>query len=342
MAASAGPTTGETALFLLSGSDLTTRFSLHFLFDPDHYFAQHNILSLETVPHDEPFLSGALKVSREFLDLFTTGEPRKPNFSMQFPARLITSEMEWADLVLDGSTRLQINEILSWMQYGDQLMNDWGLGKKLRPGYRSLFYGPPGTGKTLTACLLGKETQRDVYRIDLSMVISKYIGETEKNLSRIFDQAENKNWILFFDEADALFGKRTKVEDSHDRFANQEVSYLLQRIEAFDGIVILASNLKTNIDDAFNRRFESIIEFPMPKPPERVQLWKKGFSASSELEKGVELRELSEKYELSGGSIMNVIRYASLMALAQQSNLIRMRDLREGIKREYQKEGRTF
>ena len=131
-----------------------------------------------------------------------------------------------------------------------------------------LFHGPPGTGKTLTAGLLGKIAQKDVYRIDLSMVISKYIGETEKNLARLFDKAERKDWILFFDEADSLFGKRGQVKDAHDKYANQEVSYLLQRVEAYNGLVILASNFKNNIDEAFLRRFQSIIYFPLPAKEE--------------------------------------------------------------------------
>ncbi|HAP64926.1 MAG TPA: AAA family ATPase [Cytophagales bacterium] len=334
--------TGETVVFLIAGSDMAARFSLHSLFGNDHFFHKHNILKLESGTQDEPFLSGALQLSREFLEFFTTGEVHRPTFSMDFPARHIETDLDWDDLVLDNGTVNQIREIHIWMQYGETLMQEWGMAKKLRPGYRALFHGPPGTGKTLTACLLGKETSRDVYRVDLSMVISKYIGETEKNLSKVFDQAENKNWILFFDEADALFGKRTKVEDSHDRFANQEVSYLLQRVESYNGVVILASNQKSNMDDAFNRRFESIIEFPMPSPKERRRLWEQGFSEASTLDDGVELWKLSEQYELSGGSIMNVIRFASLAALAAQSNQIRQQDLMEGIRREYMKEGRVL
>lgn len=334
--------TGETAVYLLTGFDLEARFSLHSLFASEHFFSKHNILRLEPASQEEPFLSGALKLSREFLEFFTTGEVHRPAFSMDFPARHIETDLSWDDLVLDQQTIAQIREIHVWMEHGPTLMNEWGMGKKLRPGYRALFHGPPGTGKTLTACLLGKETDRDVYRVDLSMVISKYIGETEKNLSKVFDQAENKNWILFFDEADALFGKRTKVEDSHDRFANQEVSYLLQRVESYNGVVILASNQKGNMDDAFNRRFETIIDFPMPKPKERRRLWEMGFSEASKLDEGVEIWKLSEQYELSGGSIMNVIRYASLTALAAQSTIIQQHDLVEGIRREYMKEGRIL
>jgi SpoVK/Ycf46/Vps4 family AAA+-type ATPase len=221
-------------------------------------------------------------------------------------------------------------------------MEEWGLKKRLRAGYRSLFYGPPGTGKSLTACMLGKHTGRDVYRIDLSLVTSKYIGETEKNLARIFDQAKNKNWILFFDEADALFGKRTEISDAHDRYANQEVSYLLQRIEDHDGVVILASNMTENLDDAFTRRFESIIHFPMPRPEQRLQIWRNGFSAKSTLSHEVDLENLAGSCEISGGAIMNVIRYSSMKALSRGSEEIFLADLQEGIRKELLKEGRTI
>ena len=334
--------TGETAVFILAGGDLEARFSLHRLFEADHFFSKHNILKLESVGGEEPFLSGALRISREFLDYFTTGEVRKPNFSHDFPAKLITTELEWEDLVLEKTTIKQIDEIKAWIDYGHILMNGWGLAKKIRPGYRSLFYGPPGTGKTMTACLVGKSTGRDVYKIDLSMVVSKYIGETEKNLSNVFEQAENKNWILFFDEADSLFGKRTSVEDSHDRYANQEVSFLLQRLETFDGIVVLASNMKGNLDEAFTRRFESIINFPLPTPDERLMIWKKGFSESCQLDEKINLKRIARDYELSGGAIMNVVRYASLMALKRGDHILIPEELEDGIKKEYLKEGKTF
>ena len=213
---------------------------------------------------------------------------------------------------------------------------------RLQPGFTSLFHGPPGTGKTLSACLLGKHCGCDVYKIDLSMIVSKYIGETEKNLARIFDMAEHKQWILFFDEADALFGKRTRVDDAHDRYANQEISFLLQRIEEFNGVVILASNLKANIDDAFMRRLQSMVYFPMPKPAERLRIWTNAFSPRAEPEQKIDLGRIAEKYELAGGTIMNVVRYASLKALSRQSVVILLEDLEEGIRREFQKEGRTL
>ncbi|MEP1780548.1 ATP-binding protein, partial [Reichenbachiella sp.] len=310
--------------------------------DRDHFFAKHNILKMDPVADGEPIMSGVLRLSEEVLDYFTSGTIRKPDLSIKFPARHITTDLEWGDLVLEQNTAHQIDEIRTWIEHGHVLMNGWGLGKKIRPGYRCLFYGPPGTGKSMTACLLGKSTGKDVYRVDLSMVVSKYIGETEKNLSRVFEQAESKNWILFFDEADALFGKRTGVKDAHDRYANQEVSYLLQRIEIYDGIIILASNMRGNLDEAFTRRFESIIPFPIPKSEERRRLWEKGFSSKCVLENKINLEEISSKYELSGGSTMNVIRYSSLMALRRNSNEIKLNDLEEGIKKEFQKEGKTI
>lgn len=332
--------TGETLAFLLAGTDLKKRFQVLSLFDQKHPFASHHILSIDTSEEQEPFLSGSLDLSPEYISLFTTGETHRPRFSAQFPARFIETRLDWQDLVLHPGTLATVREIESWIKHGDTLLNDWQMAGKIRPGYRALFYGPPGTGKTMTACLLGKSTGRDVYMVDLSTVVSKYIGETEKNLSRIFDMAENKDWILFFDEADALFGKRTETKDAHDRYANQEVSYLLQRIEAFKGISILASNMKGNLDKAFIRRFESVIYFPMPAPKERLQLWKKGFSPKAILGDDIQLEQIANAHELSGGSIMNVIRFASLQAIEKGDNTITMSSINQGIQREFAKEGR--
>ena len=192
----------------------------------------------------------------------------------------------------------------------------------------------------MSAALLGRLSERDVYRIDLSLVVSKYIGETEKNLARVFDRAQQQGWILFFDEADALFGKRSETTNSNDRYANQEVAYLLQRIEGFDGVAILASNLRDNLDDAFTRRFESIVYFMLPRPPERLRLWQRGFSAKAQLAPEVELEAIARDYELSGGSIMNVIRRVSLESIAADQRAIERDDLVRAIRRELANEGR--
>lgn len=333
--------TGETAAFILAGDDLATRFELTRIFEGDHFFARQNILHLSPVAATESMLSGSITISREYRHLFTSGVISKPNYNSEFPARLIQTKLAWEHLVLPQSTLELLDEIKHWILHGQQLLQDWEMDQKIQPGFTSLFHGLSGTGKTLSACLLGKHCGCDVYKIDLSMIASKYIGETEKNLAKIFDLAEHKNWILFFDEADALFGKRTQVDNSHDRFANQEISFLLQRIEEFDGIVILASNLKTNIDDAFIRRFQSVIYFPMPRPPERLRIWQNAFSPKTVLEKKIDLESVAQKYDLSGGTIMNVVRFASLKALSRNNNIILLEDLETGIRREFLKEGKT-
>ncbi|NUN12904.1 MAG: AAA family ATPase [Myxococcales bacterium] len=334
--------TGETAVFIVAEDDLQTRFQVSELICGNHPFAQLGVVYLAPPASGEPLLSGALVMEREYVLRFTTGSQPSPRFCADFPARRIETSVTWEDLVLPSVVLEQLDEIQQWLRHGNTLLNSWGMAGKLKPNFTSLFVGPPGTGKTLSASLLGKYCSVDVYKVDLSLVVSKYIGETEKNLSKIFDLAESRRWILFFDEADALFGKRTKVDDSHDRFANQEVSFLLQRIEEFCGVVILASNMKNNIDDAFVRRFHSIISFPIPRPQERQRIWQKAFSDKCQLEEKIDLRKLAERYEVSGGTIMNVVRYASLRTLSRNEIIIRAGDIEEGVRREFLKEGRSL
>jgi hypothetical protein len=334
--------TAETALFLLSGNNMYERAAAAALFEEDHYLLKHNIIQLHEAAPNEPQWSGAITLVQDYVHYFLTGQYQRPHFSKDFPARLITTEMEWEELVLPADTTQQIEDIKTWIQHHHTLLNEWGFHKKLKPGYKSLFYGPPGTGKTLVSCLIGKLCNMDVYRIDLSMIVSKYIGETEKNLEKVFRMAENKNWILFFDEADALFGKRTGVSNSHDRYANQETAYLLQRIEEYNGIVVLATNLKSNIDEAFARRFQSLIYFPVPQADERAVLWKQSFSAATVLDDEIDVKHLAKKHELTGGMIMNVVQYSSLMALKRNENIIRLNDVEKGIQKELAKEGRIL
>jgi len=330
--------TGETLAFILGGNNLEIRFAVRQLLSADHVFTQHNILEIKSLD-GLPIIKSPLRLSNETLSCITTGEAYRPVMGIDFPAQYIQTQLTWDDLVLHPGTRTQIDDINIWLQHNDTLMLEWGMAAKLRPGHRSLFYGSPGTGKTMTACLLGKSTGCDVYKVDLSLVVSKYIGETEKNLAKLFDQAQHKSWILFFDEADALFGKRTTTKDAHDRYANQEVSFLLQRIETFDSLAILSSNQKDNLDEAFTRRFESIIYFPIPRPEERLKLWQQGFSERAQFDKKVNLVDIAEKHKLTGGTIMNVIRYVSLQAIHRGNNMITMADIEKGIRREYAKEG---
>lgn len=332
---------GETLAFILGGNDLERRFRVQLLFDPAHCFIRDGILAPSPEHSDQPLMQAPLWITEDTLARLTGGRSLRPAFGARFPAQFIETASSWDHLVLHPGTRAQVDEIATWIEHGATLMEDWGMGSKLRPGIRCLFHGPPGTGKTMTACLLGQATGRDVYKLDLSLVVSKYIGETEKNLARVFDQAQSKGWILFFDEADALFGKRVDGHDAHDRYANQEIAFLLQRIETFDGIAILASNLKDNIDDAFLRRFENIVYFPMPREEERLRLWRQGFSPKARLAEDLDLDALARQHTLSGGSVMNVIRFASLRAIADGDRPIATQDLLTGIRRELAKEGKA-
>lgn len=309
--------TGETASFILAGEDVEKKKTVIRMFQRDHWFYTQNILRLEGAGEGEPFLSGQLRATDEFLSHVLLDREYKPDYTIGFPAKLITTPLEWKDMVLDYHTYEALEDINTWIEYQYTILEDWGLKRILKPGFRALFYGPPGTGKTLAATLLGKKNHMDVYRVDLSMIVSKYIGETEKNLAKVFDLAENRNWILFFDEADALFGKRTSTNTSNDRHANQEVAYLLQRIEDFPGMVILATNLKSNIDEAFSRRFQSIIYFPIPNEELRAALWRNMLPTQWLGEDVEELITMAAETELSGGSITNVVRRCAIMMTHQ-------------------------
>jgi hypothetical protein len=333
--------TVETAAFILAGSSLGRRLALKALFDDDHFLIHDKLIEHPDSPSTNLF-SNALLVGREKLGWLTTATAFRPAFSSNFPARRLTSELDWDDLVLANSVAAEVGEIQAWIAHRKTLMQDWQLSKHIKPGFRSLFYGPPGTGKTLTATLLGKRTGLDVYRVDLSMVVSKYVGETEKNLGAVFDQAAKNDWILFFDEADALFGRRTQTSSANERYANQEVAYLLQRLEEFPGIVILASNLKGNIDEAFARRFQSMIYFPPPKNDERVRLWRSVFAQPQRLAADVDLQRIASEFDLPGGAIINVLRYAALMALRRDAGQVSREDIEHGVRREMRKEGKII
>lgn len=308
--------TGETAAFLLAGDDVEKRAAVMALFSDDHWFHKNNILGLEGAGKGEPFLSGQLRVTDEFLSKVLLRKDFKPTYGSDFPAKRIETELNWEDLVVDYKVETALENIHTWINGHQTIMEDWGLRKYLKRGYRALFYGPPGTGKTLAATLLGKRNHMDVYRVDLSMIVSKYIGETEKNLAKVFDMAESRNWILFFDEADALFGKRTSANTSNDRHANQEVAFLLQRIEDYDGIIILATNLKSNIDEAFARRFQSMVYFPIPDEQQRRQLWENMLPESWLEDDKKEILKVAALEEISGGNIANVIRQCAIYLYA--------------------------
>ena len=334
--------TGDTVLFILRGSDLAGRLAVkQQILSNDNPLIKERVLLLEETKDNEPMSSGRLSVAPDFVELCLFGREWMPRFSNQFPAQLIATGLTWEDLVVSNATRQELDVLQSWLEHERTLWTDPILQKRIKKGYRALFYGPPGTGKTLAATLLGNRFNKAVYRVDLSQVVSKYIGETEKNLSNLFDIAENKNWILFFDEADALFGKRTSVSSSHDRYANQDVAYLLQRVEDYNGLVILASNFKNNLDQAFMRRFQSVIHFPMPDAQERLLLWQRTLPKIIPLAADVSLNELAQRYELTGSSILNIIHISTIRALADGQVLTKSLLLDE-MRKVYANEGKTL
>lgn len=257
-------------------------------------------------------------------------------------ATRIVPRRGWDDLVLPPDSRAQLEEICAAARTRRRVYEDWGFERKLAlgAGLNVLFAGPSGVGKTLSAEILAGELGLDVYAIDLSSVVSKYIGETEKNLSRVFDEAEATNGVLFFDECDALFGKRTEIRDAHDRYANIEVNYLLQRIDAYDGIIILATNLRSNLDSAFTRRIRYAVEFPFPEAQQRAGIWRKVFPDQTPLGTDIDFDFLARQFRMSGGSIKNIALNAAFLA-AGNGGRLGMKQVIHATRRELQKMGKT-
>jgi hypothetical protein len=256
-------------------------------------------------------------------------------------AHRIRPSVGWDDLVLPRQPLLFLHELSDRARLRPQVLDRWGMreGGRKGEGISALFAGPPGTGKTMAAEVIAMALGFDLYTIDLATVVDKYIGETEKNLDRIFNEAERVNGVLFFDEADALFGKRSDVKDAHDRYANVETAFLLQRMEAFDGIAVLATNLRSNLDEAFARRLDALIDFPMPDVEHRRMLWQRALRPGVPRADGIDLEFLAEKFELSGGHIRNIALAASYMAAAAD-RAVDMTDLIRGTQREFVKLGR--
>ncbi len=255
--------------------------------------------------------------------------------------KLSPRNYSWSDITLPAKALAQLREIRAQVKHRRTVYGAWGFDDKFGHGRGlcALFHGPSGTGKTMAAEIMARELDLEAYKIDLSTVVSKYIGETEKNLAAIFQEAETSNAILFFDEADALFGKRSEVKDAHDRYANIEINYLLQRIEEFEGLVILATNFRKNIDDAFFRRMQFAVEFPFPNEVHRYRIWHQHFPSSAPVADDVDFNFLAKRFNITGGNIKNIVVNAAFLAAAN-SGVIHMEDLIRATKREYEKIGR--
>jgi SpoVK/Ycf46/Vps4 family AAA+-type ATPase len=258
-------------------------------------------------------------------------------------AQKIEPRYGWEDIILPADQKAQLTEICGQFRHTATVFGEWGFLRKTSrgKGMSVLFAGPSGTGKTMAAEIIAGELGLDLYRIDLSSVVSKYVGETEKNLDRIFREAEDSNAILFFDEADALFGKRSEVKDAHDRYANIEVSYLLQKMEDYQGIVILATNFRKNMDEAFVRRLSFAVDFPFPDEQHRLQIWRRAFPEDAPLQATEEFPFLARQLKVAGGNIKNIALTSAFLA-AQEAAPIGIQHIVWAAKREYQKMGKLI
>jgi AAA+ superfamily predicted ATPase len=276
------------------------------------------------------------------IDLFVASRAHS-NQNLGVLATKIKPRYAWDDIILPYDTRNQLREMVNQVRQKPIVYGRWGFDRKLAlgKGLHALFAGESGTGKTMAADIMAGELGLDLYKVDLSSLVSKYIGETEKNLDRIFTEAATSNAILFFDEADAIFGKRSEVKDSHDRYANIEISYLLQRMEVYDGVVILATNLRANMDDAFTRRLHFAIEFPYPEVTDRERIWRINFPTETPLAEDVNWYELARRFRLAGGNIRNIILASAFLA-AEHDEPVGMVHLLHATRREYQKMGRLI
>ncbi len=306
--------------------------TIHFRMGPEQILRAALAARQQAVAEDRPLVVADLR----------SGARAQNAAGLERLARRVHPVVGWADLVLPTDVIEQLQELASRARYRDVVLDRWGMGKASSTrgrGLTALFAGDSGTGKTMSAEVMAGELGLDLYVIDLSTVIDKYVGETEKHLDRIFSEADRVNGVLLFDEADAVFGKRSDVKDSHDRYANVEVAYLLQRMELFDGVAILTTNLRSNLDDAFTRRLDSVVDFPVPEEEDRLRLWQRHLPADVPRDDDLDLPFLARRFRISGGNVRNICLAGAYLAAAADRPL-RMADLIHGTAREYQKLGR--
>jgi AAA+ superfamily predicted ATPase len=295
--------------------------------------AVNSLRNISAIDENYPFTTEGIYVSCR----------AQSNKNLNLLTQKVESIYSWGDIVLPEEQTEQLREITGCVHYQHIVYGEWRFDKKHpgNGGINVLFSGPSGTGKTMAAGIIANELNLDIYKIDLSTVVSKYIGETEKNLSAIFREAETSNAVLFFDEADALFGKRSEIKDSHDRYANIEVSYLLQRMEEYRGIVILATNLKKNMDEAFIRRMHFMVEFPFPEEDDRRRIWNNVFPQEVPLNRDIDFKFLARQFKITGGNIVNIALSAAFLA-ATEGKKLGMPHIIRATKREFQKTGKLY
>ncbi len=313
----------RTALFLLSGGNSEQFIHYQNRLRSNNRLFTEQIVNLYSVDEHQNYLPDSLiQLDSAYTDYLLVGDVPRLDSGSNFPAKLLETNKTFDDLVLRDSAKQQLQPALNYVKVQQELYADEKVSRKVNKGFVLLLYGPPGTGKTLTASIIGNELNTQVYQIDSSLVVSKYIGETEKNLERVFSRLEGKNCILFFDEADAMFGKRTEVLDSKDRYANQGVSYLLQRMEKFDGLIILATNYEQNFDDAFKRRILTKIHIGRPGVEERIQLWNNALPDGYSYQSETYVNAMSNHFDFTGANISVVVKMSIEKAFSEGANIL--------------------
>lgn len=325
----------QTLLFIITANDPMLFLKGYELLSPDHVLQQNEVINFSETEKHEAKINAQFNLNPHWFDHFVTGKPLAHSLNHQF-GEVLTTPLSWHDLVVDPLTQAALHEITTWCQHQHTILKDWDLQQKLKPGYRALFYGPTGTGKTLSAALLGKELNKTVYRIDTTSLVSKYIGETEKNLAQLFKTASQRDWILYFDEADTLFSKPLNAQSANDHHVNAINASVLKQLSDFAGLAILATERKTNIDPRFYPLLQNSIYFPPPNAQQRLQLWQNAFNGTPQLASEINLNTIAENHELTAASILNVLRYCAITAIRKNSNTVSLQDLMEGITREKQ------
>ena len=329
----------QTAIYLYAGNDDDRTMEGHAILHKRNALFLDGILKLTPPNSNNTFFSSFLvSLDTAYFSHFLYGKKIRLDEMENFPAQLLETNKTFKDLVLDDNTRLQLVTVMNYAKHYKTMYQK--TGGQLQ-GYVTMFFGPPGTGKTMTASVLGKELGIDVYKVNLSRVISKYIGETEKNLEVVFDRLGGRDCILFFDEADALFGKRSEVTEANDRYANQEIAYLLQKIDQCQCLVILATNFRQNLDTAFTRRILSTIKIDWPSMNERQLIWEKTLVEPFTYSPSDLPKTLAGKYAITGSNINNIIKLGCYEALENDTHEITLPLLEPFIKREYIKERRS-
>jgi len=313
----------RTAIYLLSGGDSLKFVYYQNILRSNNRLFTEQIVNLYSVGEHHNYLPDSLiQLDSAYVDYLFAGEIPRLDSGNNFPAKLLETNKTFEDLVLKESAKKQLEPALNYVKVQQKLYANNEVGNKIKKGFVLLLHGPPGTGKTLTASIIGNELKTQVYQIDSSLVVSKYIGETEKNLERVFKRLEGKNCILFFDEADAMFGKRTEVQDSKDRYANQGVSYLLQRMEKFDGLIILATNYEKNFDDAFKRRILTKIHIGRPGVEERIKLWSNALPDGYSYQSKKLVEALSKHFDFTGANIAVVVKMSVEKAFSEGAKVL--------------------